>query len=140
MRSLFTSVRAYVGNRRRARHYRVRLNMSVKFAHTPHNTHRDSALDGYTYDLSQGGISFIVPAIRIGNDYLTGDNRRLHIVLELPAARQISFQAVAVRYHQIEANDGGGNNDGRKNYLVGARIAKIDEDTSRILTDFLKQL
>ena len=59
----------------------------------------------------------IVPAIRIGEHYLAGDERKLHVKLELPSG-PVEMKVVTVRYEDLE--DGGG-------YLIGARILEISD-------------
>ena len=59
----------------------------------------------------------IVPAIRIGEHYLAGDERKLHVKLELPDG-PVEMKVVTVRYENLE--DGSG-------YLIGARILEISD-------------
>jgi hypothetical protein len=59
----------------------------------------------------------IVPAIRIGEHYLAGDERKLHLKLELPGG-PVEMRVVSVRYEDLE--DGSG-------YLIGARIQEISD-------------
>ena len=42
-------------------------------------------LNGHTLDVSTTGLALIVPAIRIGEHYLAGADRKLHVKLELPS-------------------------------------------------------
>ena len=74
-------------------------------------------LDGYTLDLSITGLALIVPAIRIGEHYLAGADRKLHVKLELPGG-PVEMKVVTVRYENLE--DGSG-------YLIGARILEISD-------------
>lgn len=135
LRSLFARVRELIGNRRRPPRRAARLKVAVRLVHTTSATGgREQILHGYTQDVSSQGISFVVPAIRLGTDYLIGDNRRLHLTLELPAT-SLEIQAVAVRYHQIETGDAAAG----KNFLVGARITKMTPEAKQILDDHLKQ-
>jgi hypothetical protein len=74
-------------------------------------------LDGHTLDVSSTGLALIVPAIRIGEHYLAGADRKLHVKLELPGG-PVAMKVVTVRYENLE--DGSG-------YLIGARILEISD-------------
>jgi len=75
----------------------------------------------------------IVPAIRVGEHYLVGQDRRLYLNLELPDAA-IELGVVPVRYESLdeEAEDTG--------YLIGARITEISESDQTQLNAFVKNL
>jgi len=75
------------------------------------------ALAGHTLDISSTGLALIVPAIRIGEHYLAGADRKLHVKLELPTG-PVEMKVVTVRYENLE--DGSG-------YLIGARILEISD-------------
>jgi hypothetical protein len=75
------------------------------------------ALDGYTLDVSISGLALIVPAIRIGEHYLAGSDRTLHVKLELPGG-PVEMRVVTVRYEDLEEGSG---------YLIGARILEISD-------------
>jgi len=74
-------------------------------------------LDGYTLDFSVTGLALIVPAIRIGEHYLAGADRKLHIKLELPSG-PIEMKVASVRYESLEDDTG---------YLIGARIVEMSD-------------
>jgi hypothetical protein len=75
-------------------------------------------LEGHTLDVSSTGLALIVPAIRIGEHYLAGSERRLHVKLELPGG-PVEMIVTAVRYESLdEAQDESG-------YLIGARIIEM---------------
>ena len=74
-------------------------------------------LDGYTMDVSITGLALVVPAIRIGEHYLAGADRKLHVKLDLPSG-PVEMKVVTVRYEDLE--DGSG-------YLIGARILEISD-------------
>jgi hypothetical protein len=74
-------------------------------------------LNGHTLDVSSTGLALIVPAIRIGEHYLAGADRELHVKLELPGG-PVEMKVVTVRYENLE--DGSG-------YLIGARILEISD-------------
>ena len=68
-------------------------------------------------DVSVTGLALVVPAIRIGEHYLAGDDQRLHVKLELPSG-PVEVKVVTVRYEDLE--DGTG-------YLIWARILEISD-------------
>lgn len=74
-------------------------------------------LNGHTLDVSATGLALVVPAIRIGEHYLAGDDRKLHVKLELPDGA-VEMRVTTVRYESLE--DGTG-------YLIGARILEMSE-------------
>ena len=78
-------------------------------------------LDGHTLDVSVTGLALIVPAIRIGEHYLAGADRKLHIKLELPSG-PVEMTVVTVRYESLEDESG---------YLIGARILEMS-DTDKV--------
>ena len=77
-------------------------------------------LDGHTLDVSATGLALIVPAIRIGEHYLAGADRKLHVKLELPSG-PVEMKVATVRYESLEDESG---------YLIGARILEMS-DTDR---------
>ena len=89
-------------------------------------------LEGYTKDISNNGLGIILPAIRISEHYLVGEDRPLQIVLELPSG-PIQMQAMSTRYERLEE---GGNELG---YLIGVRITKISDQHRETLTAFIKK-
>jgi hypothetical protein len=74
-------------------------------------------LDGHTLDVSTTGLALIVPAIRIGEHYLAGADRKLHVKLELPTG-PIEMKVASVRYESLEDESG---------YLIGARILEMND-------------
>jgi hypothetical protein len=79
------------------------------------------SLNGHTLDISNTGLALIVPAIRIGEHYLAGADRRLHVKLELPSG-PVEMRLATVRYESLEDESG---------YLIGARILEMS-DTDRV--------
>jgi len=78
-------------------------------------------LAGHTLDVSVTGLGLVVPAIRIGEHYLAGADRTLHIKLELPSG-PVEMKVATVRYESLEDESG---------YLIGARILEMS-DTDRM--------
>ena len=119
-RRIVSRLRRFIGNRRHSRRVRTRLSFTLSLADPRVNSNgsrRLPKLDGYTLDISTTGLALIVPAIRIGEHYLTGADRRLHIKLELPSG-PIEMKVVPVRYESMEDESG---------YLIGARILEMSD-------------
>lgn len=120
-RAIVTRLRAYVGNRRRAPRYVIRLPFTVAL-HEPaladENVRRAPHLDGFTRDLSANGLALILPAVRIGERYLTGTDATLRIRLEHPTG-PLELLATPVRYEQLDADATD------KGYLVGVQIKEM---------------
>lgn len=134
MRSMVARLRWIVGNRRRARRIKVRLAFTVALLDakgSEESARRAPTLEGHTYDISSSGLALITPAIHIGGQYLTSENRVLRILLELPLG-PVLLKAKPVRYERLSDVDIG--------YLIGVRITEMsDEDRLRFNT-FLKRV
>ena len=119
-RRIVSQLRRFIGNRRRSKRVRTRLAFTLSLSDPRVNTNgfrRIPSLDGYTLDLSITGLALIVPAIRIGEHYLAGADRKLHVKLGLPTG-SVEMNVVSVRYEDLD--DGSG-------YLIGARILEISD-------------
>jgi hypothetical protein len=119
-RRIVSSLRRFLGNRRRSRRVRVRLTFTLSLSDPQVSTNgrrRLPSLDGYTHDVSTTGLALIVPAIRIGEHYLAGTDRKLYLRLELPT-EPIEMKVAPVRYESLEDDTG---------YLIGARIVEISD-------------
>ena len=117
-------LRRFIGNRRRSKRVRARLSFTLSLSDprvSPNGARRLPSLDGYTLDVSVTGLALIVPAIRIGEHYLAGDDRKLHVKLELPSG-PVEMRVATVRYESLEDDTG---------YLIGARILEMS-DTDRV--------
>lgn len=137
IRSLATRVRNFFGNRRHAHRRRVRLNASVTVLNpkTGEPLKNAGVLQGHTRDISPRGLALIVPAIRLGEHYLTGENRILQITLQLPEIAVV-IHAAPMRYHRLDDEEG----DDAAHYLIGARFANISDADRARLTEFLRKL
>jgi len=119
-RRIVSQLRRFIGNRRRSKRVRARLAFRLSLSDTRVNSNgsrRLPTLDGYTLDVSVTGLALIVPAIRIGEHYLAGADRKLHIKLELPSG-PIEMKVASVRYESLEDDTG---------YLIGARIVEMSD-------------
>jgi hypothetical protein len=122
-RRIVSRLRRFIGNRRQCRRVRVRLsfNLSLSDPRVRSNGSRPlPALDGHTFDVSATGLALIVPAIRIGEHYLAGAERRLHVELELPTG-PVEMKVAAVRYESLE------DSQEDTGYLIGARILEMSD-------------
>ncbi len=88
-------------------------------------------VSGETADLSHSGIAFIVPSIRIKENYLVGENRVLNAELDLPGGK-VSMKIVGQRYEQV------GEHISTARYLVGASIQEITEENREAYNHFLR--
>ena len=119
-RRIVSRLRRFVGNRRHSKRVRARLSVTLSLSdpRLSSNGHRRlPSLDGHTLDVSATGLALVVPAIRIGEHYLAGDERKLHIRLELPSG-PIEMRVATVRYESLEDESG---------YLIGARILEMSD-------------
>jgi hypothetical protein len=78
-------------------------------------------------DVSISGLALVVPAIRIGEHYLAGADRKLHVKLELPSG-PVEMRVVTVRYENLEDVNG---------YLIGARILEISDSDRAVFEKYM---
>src|SRR5215207_3804683 len=119
-RRIVSRLRRFIGNRRRCKRVRTRLSFTLSLSDPRVNSNgarRFPKLQGHTLDISTTGIALVVPAIRIGEHYLAGADRKLHIKLELPTG-PVEMKVATVRYENLEDESG---------YLIGARILEISD-------------
>ena len=119
-RRIVSHLRRFVGNRRHSRRVCARLNFTLGLSDprvSSNGARRLPKLDGHTLDVSVTGLALIVPAIRIGEHYLAGADRTLHIKLELPSG-PVEMRVASVRYESLEDESG---------YLIGARILEMSD-------------
>jgi hypothetical protein len=117
-------LRRFIGNRRGSKRVRARLSFTLSLSDprvSSNGARRLPTLDGHTLDVSITGLALIVPAIRIGEHYLAGADRKLHVKLELPSG-PVEMKVATVRYESLEDDTG---------YLIGARILEMS-DTDRV--------
>ncbi|HEX3250684.1 MAG TPA: PilZ domain-containing protein [Pyrinomonadaceae bacterium] len=119
-RRIVSHLRRFIGNRRHSKRVRARLKFTLSLSDPRVSTNgarRLPTLDGHTLDVSTTGLALIVPAIRIGEHYLAGSDRKLHIKLELPSG-PVELKVASVRYESLEDESG---------YLIGARIIEMSD-------------
>lgn len=136
VRSITARLREFLRDRRCARRYAVRFPCKVELAParvTSNGARAVPAIEGFTSDISADGMALVLPAIRIGDHYLAGENHPLLIRLELPD-RTIELHTVAVRYDSFADGEQGGG------YLVGTRITKLGQEDRAQYVELLAQL
>src|SRR5690349_17875796 len=136
-RRIVSHLRRFIGNRRRFKRVRARLDFTLSLSDPRVNTNgfrRLPTLNGHTFDVSTSGLALIVPAIRIGEHYLAGEERRLYVKLELPSG-PVEMKLAPVRYESLDENHE------ETGYLIGARIVEMaDSDRATFNAYVNKQL
>ncbi len=135
-RRIVSSLRRFVGNRRHSRRVQIRLNFTISLSDPrvgSNGSRRLPTLDGHTLDISDTGLALVVPAIRIGEHYLAGEERKLYIRLELPSG-PIEMKVATVRYESLEeSNEESG-------YLIGARITEMPDEDRAAYNSFVAKI
>jgi hypothetical protein len=136
MRSIVARLHRFIGDRRRAPRYRQRLPFiislpDVRSGGGANGALRSPSLEGFTRDVSATGLALILPAIRIGEHYLTNEDRPLRITLEMPTGT-LQIAAVPVRYERLDENET------EKGYLVGVKITERSDDDRARFTGHLR--
>jgi PilZ domain len=135
MRSIVARLHRFVGDRRRAPRYRLRLPFTISLpdvrSGSANGARRAASLEGFTRDVSATGLALILPAIRIGEHYLTNEVRPLRVMLELPTGT-IQIEAVPVRYERLDESET------EKGYLVGVKITEMSDDDRARLTEGMR--
>lgn len=120
-RRIVSHLRRFIGNRRGHKRVRTRLNFTLSLSDPRVNTNgsrRLPTLDGHTLDISTTGLALVVPAIRVGEHYLAGSDRRVYLKLELPGG-PVEMKVGTVRYEALEESDE------ETGYVIGARIIEM---------------
>ena len=132
-------LRDYVTERRSARRRnaryaaRIPFNVSIAQAKRAGAATPAASLAGRTRDLGESDLNLVVPAIRIGSDYITLKDNKLSVTLELPGGA-INLIATAARFEQLDAEGMG------EGYLVGVRIEEMSDDDRQRYTAHLRTL
>lgn len=126
LRTLVSRIREFAGDRRHMQRHRLRLEVTVTLATpTKANGRRPASLQGYTKDVSANGLGLVMPAIRIGDRYLAGENCRLAITLELPEG-PIQLTASSERYEPLD-------DPVELGFLIGVHITNISDEDRKLL-------
>lgn len=135
-RRIVSHLRRFIGNRRGHKRVRARLNFTLNLSDPRVNTNgsrRLPTLDGHTLDISTTGLALIVPAIRVGEHYLAGSDRRVFLKLELPAG-PVEMKVATVRYEALEETDE------ETGYLIGARIVEMSDADRAAFDEYLSKI
>ncbi|HET7114266.1 MAG TPA: PilZ domain-containing protein [Pyrinomonadaceae bacterium] len=122
-RRIVSSLRRFIGNRRHSKRVQTRLTFTLSISDPRVNSNgsrRLPTLNGHTLDVSRTGLALIVPAIRIGEHYLAGADRKLHVKLALPTG-PVEMKVATVRYESLEESRE------ETGYLIGARITEMSD-------------
>ncbi|HEY3028015.1 MAG TPA: response regulator [Pyrinomonadaceae bacterium] len=90
------------------------------------------ALVGHTRDISETGLSLVVPGVNESDAKFFGARSQLQIILSLPTA-MIAIEVTPVRYQWLEEHGG------KKSYLIGGRIARMSPDDTTLFREYLGQ-
>lgn len=115
---------------------RARLSFTLSLSDprvSRNGSRRLPTLDGHTLDISTTGLALVVPAIRIGEHYLAGSDRLVHLKLELPGG-PVEMKLATVRYEAFE------DSDEETGYLIGARIVEMADSDRTQFEDFVSQI
>ena len=132
LRTIAIRLREVFGNRRRAPRYKIQLAVAVSLLDSRARTH-PASLEGYTRDISATGLALILPAIRIGDRYLTGGSHMLRIMLKLPGG-PVQLHGLPVRYEQLEEGET------QTGYLIGLEIKEMSEQDRALFDQYLRTL
>lgn len=122
-RRIVSGLRRFIGNRRHSKRVRAQLAFTISLSDPRVNSNgsrRLPRLNGHTLDVSRTGLALIVPAIRIGEHYLAGADRKLHVKLELPTG-SVEMKVATVRYESLEESRE------EMGYVIGARITEMSD-------------
>jgi hypothetical protein len=131
MAKLAASLRKHFGDRRAAPRYHLeeRLTVSVE---RPNVGGRPSNLPtsvyGYTRDVSETGLSFVLPEMNVGGYHFDVPGRAMNIRLKLPRG-PIEMQVEYVRHAEVEGG-----------YLVAVRILGMRPRARTLYQSFIKTL
>jgi len=134
-RRIASRLRHFFGDRRHARRVNAGLPITVgpSGLRAGNGFRRQVSLEGHTLDISTSGLALIVPAIRIGEHYLTGEDKQLWLKLEFPE-QTIDMQVAPVRYECLDTHET------ERGYLIGVRITEMTEEHRAIYQQYVQRL
>jgi hypothetical protein len=117
---------------------RMRHSFPIKLAFEPMRTTGQLAatteklfVTGETTDLSQTGIGFVVSSIRVRENYLVGQDRRLNAEIDLPSGK-VRMTVIGRRYEHV------GIHLSTERFLIGAEIVDIRNADREAYENFLR--
>jgi hypothetical protein len=135
-RAIVSRLRRFVGDRRRSTRKKVRLPFSIVVtgpAKSVNGSRQTRSLQGHTLDISPDGMSLIVPAIRIGEYHLIGENRGFGLKLKLPDG-EVEMEVAPVRYESLE------DHQAETGFLIGVKIVDMTETDSATFAQYVSGL
>ena len=135
-RRIVSRLRRFIGNRRHCKRVRARLSFTLSLSDPrvgPNGARRLPTLNGHTLDVSSTGLALIVPAIRIGEHYLAGSDRRLHLKLDLPGGL-VEMTLTPVRYESLDETQE------ETGYLIGARITEMSDSDRASFEEYVTRI
>jgi hypothetical protein len=90
------------------------------------------ALLGFTRNISETGLTLLLPSVRIGDAYVTDIERRLEVKLELPDG-PVALHTTPVRFEQLPRREDGCG------YLLAVRITGAQDDGRERYIAYLKR-
>jgi hypothetical protein len=137
--SSLARMRKYVGDRRRSprrgARFAARLPASISPLGDAQDFDRDTrySLAGSTRDLSARGLTLLLPAVRVGDRYLTDAAGYLGVRVETPSG-PLCLLAAPARFEQLPEGDG------EYAYLLGVRIVRMDDGDRANYLSYLRTL
>ena len=135
VRSFIKYLSEALSSHRRALRRTAHLPLIISLADPQPRHHKEQnrlTCSGWVRDISAMGLSFIVPTVRLGSQHLFADGEiALKIEVELPTG-QISFCAQPTHYELLDKDDCG------RNFLIGARITKMNDSDRVQLVKYLR--
>jgi hypothetical protein len=129
-RNIASRLRHYIGDRRRAERCLANLPAEVFLLNGPS---RSEVTHGHTVDISTTGLGVIVPAIRIGDHYLAGENQKLLLKVQLPE-RLVEINVTPVRYERLDETES------ERGYLIGVSITSMSGEDRQSYDDHVASL
>jgi hypothetical protein len=141
IKSVAARLGTYVNKRRRSLRLGDRFEARLPFLVTLLGTERGSAkglpdnpaLVGFTRNLSETGLTLLLPSVRIGSAYLTNVESYLDVRLELPGGA-VAIRTASVRFEQLPRREAGCG------YLLAVRIVNMQNDERDRYVAYLKSL
>jgi hypothetical protein len=127
-------------NRRRSPRHQARheiwLTASASLLDTqtqPVDDHQEQPLTlfGSTHDLSEAGVSLVVPFLSIDKRYCCEEEQMLPVVLYLPGG-EVHMRVAPVHCQLLDEKEPG------KGFFMGARIREIETEERACLIEYLR--
>ena len=124
VRSVVSRVRVFFNDRRQSPRIRVHAMFTVALRRTANGKparRQNPTLRGHTRDISERGVGLLVPQVHLDGHHLAAEGRELELQLEVGGGGPINMLVMPRRYERLDETEMGCN------YLIGARIVKMDE-------------